>query len=373
MITYDINVCIGMDNPDKHIAVKCHDTGVNIRVHPEVCRRGMYQIVQEPYNIPPGCTAVMKLAKPDKTYCITDGVIEGGTILCKMKPQAFTAIGIARAEVSIFGEDGRRVTSATFNIHIDSECLCDCDQESNDYVDVMAQQIMSALEAEKSAQYAALRAERAAESINGGSTGSGSFIATELEKVKTTKDGHEAFLRIHLIGLEKYAQEDQLSVQLYRAATRRGRAGRWSAANKWGYGQIAGKKQLINADTNLYAEYPPVPAWMPGEGYIQSRIPILSEDLTRGYIDIDLCDYLLPLLKPGVLSNAYITWRMSHFLGLSAYKSVAHHIKFHVIREGKVIGRCVNSIAFGVHKDNNDIDMTNKTRIPRDNLYFSFK
>jgi len=38
MITYEIRVCIGRDNPDKHITVKCHDTGVDLQVYLETYR-----------------------------------------------------------------------------------------------------------------------------------------------------------------------------------------------------------------------------------------------------------------------------------------------------------------------------------------------
>lgn len=156
MITYDINLCIGTDNPNKRLAVKCHDTGVNLRVHLQLCRHGKWKDTFDPYTIPGGTTAVLKIVKPDKKYCITDGVTGGSDILFVMNPQAFTAAGTCTAEVSLFNPDGKRITSGTFYIDVPEECICGCDLESENYIDVMSEQIRAAIEA-------ANRAEKAAE------------------------------------------------------------------------------------------------------------------------------------------------------------------------------------------------------------------
>lgn len=166
MITYDIDLCIGMDNQGSAITVKCCDTGVNIRAHLYVCRHSKWRDKHEPYRIPEGCTAVIKIAKPDKTYFVKDGKVDGGAILFRTKPQAFTAAGIAEAEVSLFNQAGDRITTASFSISIPSECTSKCDGESEDYVDVMAEQIQAAIDAADRAEEAAERAEEA-----GGGTG----------------------------------------------------------------------------------------------------------------------------------------------------------------------------------------------------------
>lgn len=159
MITYDIRLCIGMDDPNKRVNVKCHDTGVNLRIYPVVCRAGKWGETNEPYHIPAGSTAVFKLAKPDKTYCVTDGAVESDDILVALPPQAFTVPGTAKAEVALFGPDGRRITSATFYILVSEECLCECETESESYVDVMGEQIQAAINAEQGAKDAAGQAE----------------------------------------------------------------------------------------------------------------------------------------------------------------------------------------------------------------------
>ena len=154
MITYDVNLCIGTDDPNKRLTVKCHDTGVNLRVHLRVCRPGKWKDAFDAYNIPQGATAVLYIVKPDKKYCITEGAVEGNSILFAMNPQAFTKAGISRADVSLFGVDGRRLTSATFNINVPEECICGCDLESEKYIDVMSEQIRAAIEAAERAEAA---------------------------------------------------------------------------------------------------------------------------------------------------------------------------------------------------------------------------
>ena len=110
MITYDVNLCIGTDNPNKRLSVKCHDTGVNLRVHLQVCKHGKWMDETQPYSIPGGTTAVLNIVKPDKKYCITDGVTGVNDILFDMHPQAFTAAGTCSAEVSLFNPEGKRIT-----------------------------------------------------------------------------------------------------------------------------------------------------------------------------------------------------------------------------------------------------------------------
>lgn len=156
MITYDLNLCIGEENPDKKLTVKCHDTGVNLRVRLMVCKPGKWQNEYVPYSIPAGSTAVLKITKPDNKYCITDGDAGSTEILFEMVPQAFSVAGICKAEVSLYGPDGKRITSSTFHIDVPEECICGCDLESENYIDVMSEQIRAAIDAANRAEEAAV-------------------------------------------------------------------------------------------------------------------------------------------------------------------------------------------------------------------------
>ena len=156
MITQNITLCIGASGQGEKVIVKCHDTGVNLFVRLEVSRHRQWRDVREPYNIPEGSTAVIKVAKPDKTFVLKDGEIIDNGIYFRMPKQTFTVPGVSSAEVSLYGETGRRITSASFLIEVDEECICDCEEESETYVDVFAEQLRAATEAaDKIAQDAA--------------------------------------------------------------------------------------------------------------------------------------------------------------------------------------------------------------------------
>lgn len=178
MITHDVKLCIGGDNSKMRLVVKCHDTGVNLRVYLVTCRHSKWREINEPYYIPAGSTAVLKIAKPDNTFVLADGLIESDDILFELPPQAFTVAGVSEAEVSLFGADGRKVTSDTFNIDVSEECVCDGHEESETYVDIMAKQIGSAVEAEKNAKQSAEDAEKAAKRAEEAATRAENAIAS---------------------------------------------------------------------------------------------------------------------------------------------------------------------------------------------------
>lgn len=162
MITYDINLCIGRDSTDARPTIKCHDTGVNFLVRLFEYKEGKWRDEYRRYSIPKGATAVVKIAKPDSTFCLFDGKIEGASdVLFTPPPQAFTVEGEASAEVAIFNTSGKRITSATFTIEVAPEALCGCDEESENYIDVFAEERKKVQEAAESAEKAADRAEDA--------------------------------------------------------------------------------------------------------------------------------------------------------------------------------------------------------------------
>lgn len=157
MITFAVFVSIGERNANKEIVVKCHDTGVNLRTIFQVSKHKTWRKEMMPYTVPEGATAVLKMAKPDKTYVITDGTVETNGALFALDPQCFTAPGTCKAEVSLFDSSGRRLTSATFTITVEDECICGCEQESEPYIDVMAEQIQTAVDAAERAEAATTR------------------------------------------------------------------------------------------------------------------------------------------------------------------------------------------------------------------------
>ncbi len=162
MITYNLDLCIGACDKRSALTVKCHDTGVNFRVSFHVLRAGEWGNVVEPYSIPAETTAILKILKPDKHYCVTDGTVTRSQVSFSLPPQAFTVEGNSAAEVSLYDKGGKRITSATFCIAVESEVLSNNTGESESYVNAMAEQIKAAIDAEKDAVEAKNAAEQAA-------------------------------------------------------------------------------------------------------------------------------------------------------------------------------------------------------------------
>ena len=182
MLTYDISLCIGASKQGKKSIVKCCDTGVNFRVNLFYFKRQQWHDVHEPYTIPDGATAVIKLAKPDKTFVVVDGEIRHDGIIFSMPPQSFTVEGKISAEVSLYGADGRRITTASFLIEVDAECVANCDEESEIYVDIIGQQVKAANDAADRAEEAARRAEEAGGG-EGGAGKDGGYYVPEVSQV----------------------------------------------------------------------------------------------------------------------------------------------------------------------------------------------
>lgn len=160
MITYDVHVPIGTDSAKKAPSVKCHDTGVNLRVFPEtVTVESKWRKVTTPYRIPEGSTAILKITKPDGNWVAIDARTVGDVwMLFELPVQAFTVAGTDEAEVSIYSAEGERLTTATFHIDVPKEIVHDGEEGSTSYADVVAEQIANAAkrEAQKAVEGAVL-------------------------------------------------------------------------------------------------------------------------------------------------------------------------------------------------------------------------
>lgn len=195
MIIYNMTVIMGENNSSHAPTIKCNDTGVRLRIFPVIrTPLSKFRDKLEAYTIPAGCTAVLKVAKPDGTYTLTDGKIKDNSMCFKLPPQACTALGEAKAEANIYGADGRRVTTGTFILDIKKEAVSDHSPDSQVYVDILADYIKAVNTAKDEAIDAAERAEAAAEAAEGaesGGTGTGGGGSVEIDKT-LSKEGAAA-------------------------------------------------------------------------------------------------------------------------------------------------------------------------------------
>lgn len=138
MITYEISVLMDRENKEKGPSIKRHDSGVNLAVRLMKCNQvSRYRETFEPYSIPKGVTAVIRVKKPDKTKAVVDVNPLCGTnkVLCRLPPEALTVPGTCSAEIALYSANNDRLTSATFYFDVSEECVCDDDPKSENYVD----------------------------------------------------------------------------------------------------------------------------------------------------------------------------------------------------------------------------------------------
>ena len=164
MITYNVNVFMGENNSGNTPKIKCNDTGVRLRIFPVIrTPLSKYRDKLEAYTIPANCTAVLKVAKKDKTFAICTGVVKTDCIIFRLPPQACTVVGEAEAEVNIFNATGNRITTGTFSLTITKEAVSEHSQDSKVYVDILANYIKETTKAKEEAEAAAEEATEAAD------------------------------------------------------------------------------------------------------------------------------------------------------------------------------------------------------------------
>lgn len=206
-------------------------------------------------------------------------------------------------------------------------------------------------------------------------------IYSELHKVKPRgkdMDGNvrpkTLTLRVYLHGLETLKDKSNLSLKVYHNQRSRGQSSKWVRSNL-GYCLLAGAKYGVKGDEELY---PSIPAWMPNNGILQNIFSISDEEIIRGYVEIDVLAWLLPLLKPNRIDKKW-DWEDARFIGLSRNKGSCgtHLFKFHIEQNNKIIGYCANSIAVGnqniPHETETLIITDDKAALSRKFIYCSIR
>lgn len=148
MFVYDLSACIGHKKGHKFSCLdmpvlKQYDSGISFRVGLTVCKDpGTWKEHYEPYIIPNGATAILKVQKPDKTFTLTDAEVTSGNVVCCQLPsQAATAAGPCAAEISLYNQSGERITTATFHYEVEKGCVDEGAEQSTDYIDIMGDYI----------------------------------------------------------------------------------------------------------------------------------------------------------------------------------------------------------------------------------------
>lgn len=96
------------------------------------------------YHISDGCTAVFRAKKPDGTILYNNCSINGNVIEYELTNQTISAEGIVECEVTLYGNDGRQITSPRFNIVVNDTIYADVEVESQNEFTQLTQAILGA-------------------------------------------------------------------------------------------------------------------------------------------------------------------------------------------------------------------------------------
>lgn len=301
MLTYDVNLCMGMDDPDNRVSVKCHDTGVSLRVNFQTCQQKKWTKTYTQYALPKGATLVMNIVKPDKKYCVKDGIVQGNTGLFELPPQAFILKGECAAEVQVYGADGRRITSGTFYIDVRQEVFNECEKDSKPYISVMGQQIQAAVDAAGRAEGAAENAKSSEENA-AASEKAANASAQKAGQAEKSAGGYIAMMKQGLQSTTEEASKAQASANAAassaQAAAASAEAAREAAENGGGVKVTAEVGQTIlvtEVDANgkptkwEAADYQPRTHWLEGREVLPETmcgLPHEDSDTTDGGVAI---------------------------------------------------------------------------------------
>ena len=177
---------------------------------------------------------------------------------------------------------------------------------------------------------------------------------TTLEKNPRDTVGMVYPVRVFLHGLS--SEDAGAKLHVYYAVRNRQRRTCWrhpdnydvggEDSSRFGYGQIAGAEYGGNGQYS----YDAVPEWMPHDGYLVSEFSLTEEILSRGYMDIDLTTWLLPLVKPKRQGSGYLmTWNTIGLMGLSQYGMNGPLLfRFCIAKNGAAIGESRDTLAIGL-------------------------
>lgn len=181
MVQLDLDVLIGRGYDGEISTIKCMDGGVTFGVRLMLMQKiSPWQEEKQPYSIPEGSTAMLRVTRPDGAYTNTDATVSDGVILCPVHPYSVATPGKCSADVVVYGPDKKRLTSATFPFIVDRECAPTNGDDAPVFVDSIQELMQTAVD---SAARAKAEADRAAAAGGGGGTikaeGSGDAIVIQ--------------------------------------------------------------------------------------------------------------------------------------------------------------------------------------------------
>ena len=126
LATYSFSLDVHKRGSQLMLEAKKNDTGRKLLV--TLMENG------KPYNITSDCYAVFRARKTDGTVLYNDCSIEDNEISYTITQQTLAVPGILDCEITLYGSDGKQVTSPNFSIIVDDTVQSDDEVEStNEY------------------------------------------------------------------------------------------------------------------------------------------------------------------------------------------------------------------------------------------------
>lgn len=203
---------------------------------------------------------------------------------------------------------------------------------------------------------------------------------TTIEKLST---GYKAapVARVSIHGVD--CLEGCPELHLYVCQRRRNKEHYWRHPADWktnivtgntklGYGLIAEKHFRCS---DIEPLYPAVPDWMPNNGYLATEFPLNEDILRTGFIDFNLAEYLLPLLKP---IDENLEWKYVGFTGIQSDGCIAPLMfRFLIVKDGKPVGETKDTLCVGLRNGQQDGEIlkniSEHDTLPADCIYSTIR
>ena len=125
----------------------------------------------------------------------------------------------------------------------------------------------------------------------------------------TTLTNNANSLRVNLHDIDNH--QDYKLVLMTMCRRRGNKHGEWYKIDEHSptgnrqptYGSLIGKKVYNTVEPPLYQQ---APAWMPNGGYLQTEIELTN----ASFVDIDISQYFLPILKPPLQADTFTTYKV---------------------------------------------------------------
>lgn len=139
-----LNLDAQKKNINRTIYTKRGDTGRMLRI--SLCEEGV------PYPVSEDCYAVFVGKKKDKTVIYNRCAIENNEILYRFTEQTCAAPGTIRAEIQLYGDDGKQLTSAGFVLEVQDTLFHEEDVISQDEMNAWDQLLLETVELKNEVQ-----------------------------------------------------------------------------------------------------------------------------------------------------------------------------------------------------------------------------